>query len=293
VVTQEPQRNSKIIRRAGSTLFEQTPLLASNGMTEPTAKSAQAKGRWGKVRSVVEKSKSFNEGTSPTTPSADSDKTTTAGGAWLASQVNSKEKIGSVDEYMGSRSDAASQHSKHLEQFLDGAHAFITIAAHKNIFNLNENGKGWGAWGADANFVAPLAAADGLIVQASAPGARGLWDLEEALGIPKGDWVRACAPSYSIFRYIVHDPEALNIRIPSGSENQAYASWWKGDEYQAGQWAPTGKTEGGAAEAVVDNISLAKLQTLGQDVLEIREDSSLAANTQRVVHENAAAPAAG
>ncbi|MFT6764601.1 MAG: hypothetical protein ACJAXA_003271 [Candidatus Aldehydirespiratoraceae bacterium] len=274
LISRESPGRSKIIRRVG-----------------PTAEEAQSKenatGRWGKLRGVVDKSRSFNEGTTPTTRPEDSEETTTAGGAWLASQVGSKEKIGSVDEYMGSKDDAESQQSKHLEQFLAGAHAFISVRAHKNIFNLNEGGTGWGAWGSDANFVAPLASADGLLAQAAAPGARGLWDLEVALGVAPGDWVRDCAPSYSIFRYIVHDPAALNLRIPSGNENQAYSSWWKGEEYQAGRWEPKGKTEGGASEAVIDNISLAKLETLGKDVLEIVEDTSLAANTQRVVDENA------
>jgi hypothetical protein len=257
-------------------------------VTNTPEQSGRAKKGWGKLRSVVDKSREFNVGTNPTKRSDESDKTTTAGGAWLASQVDSKQKIGSVDDYMGSRDDADSQHSKHLEQFLGGGHAFITVWHHKNFFNLNEDGSGWGGWGQDANFIAPLGEADELVAKAAKEGARGIWDLEVALGIPTGSWVSKCAPSYSIYRYKVHDPAALNVRIPSGSESGAYGSWWSGDKYQAGQWQPKGQTEGGAAEAVIDKISLEKLQKLGSDVLEIVEEKSLAANTKRVVDENAA-----
>jgi len=248
---------------------------------------APAKKGWGKIKSVVDKSKTFNEGTTPSKASGDSATTTTAGGAWLASQVGSQEKIGSVDDYMGSRDDADSQQSKHLEQFLGGGHAFITAWIHKQIFNLNEDGSGWGGWGRDANFVAPLAEADALVAKAAEPGARGIWDLEVALGIPEGSWVKGCAPNYNIMRYIVHDPRALNLRIPSGNESGAYGSWWNKDQYQAGQWNPKGRTEGGAAEAVIDKISLADLQKLGKEVLEIKEETSLADNTNRVVDEKA------
>lgn len=255
--------------------------------------SARSRKNWGKVSSVVDKSREFNVGTSPTMKPGDSATTTTAGGAWRASQVNSKEKIGSVDNYMGSRDDADSLQSKHLEQFLGGGHAFITVWHHKNFFNLNEDGSGWGGWGQDANFIAPLGEADQLVAAAAADGARGIWDLEVALGIPPGSWVSKCAPSYSIYRYKVHDPAALNMRIPSGNESGAYASWWDRDgNYQAGQWQPKGRTEGGAAEAVIDKISLAELQKIGKNVLEIVEETSLAANTKRVVDEQAAAKAA-
>jgi hypothetical protein len=284
--TVDPSSSEPVIRRN---------LATSERVSNSAEQSARAKKGWGKIGSVVEKSKEFNAGTNPFRKApGDSDKTTTAGGAWLASQVNSKEKIGSVDEYMGSRDDPNSKQSKHLEQFLGGGHAFITVWHHKNFFNLNEDGSGWGGWGQDANFIAPLGEADQLVADAAADGARGIWDLEVALGIPTGSWVSKCAPNYSIYRYKVHKPAELNMRIPSGNESGAYASWWDNqDNYQAGQWQPRGRTEGGAAEAVIDKISLAELQTIGKDVLEIVEDTSLAANTRRVVAEQDAAKARG
>jgi hypothetical protein len=277
-------------------------------------KSAGAKGGWGKVSSAVDKSRSFNKGLRGTAvmegvragvraeqenqlgvaegPEGKprSDKTThTAGGAWLANQMGRKDIIGDVEEYI-----PLSERSKHLGQFLTGAHAFITPQIHKNIHNLNEDPKSnWGGWGADYNFVAPLSKADELVTAAAAPGARGIFDLEKALGVPKGQWVNQCAPDYAIYRYKITDPEALNIRIPSGKERNAYGSWWKGDQFIEGEWNPGGSTSGGASEAVIDRISLDTLQSLGKDVLDIVLDASMSENTKRVLaEERGAAPAA-
>jgi hypothetical protein len=239
---------------------------------------SKAKGRWGGIKNLVAESGKFNEGTTPKA-SGSSKKTTSAGGAWLASQVNSKEKIGSVDEYMGSRDDPASAHSEHLKLFASGAHAFITPAIHRNIHNLPGAWANFGGWGKDANFVAPLDKANELVEQAAGPKGHGIWDLEEKLGIPKGSWVKACAPDYNVFRYIIHDTKKFNLRIPSGSESGAYASeWWNG-KYQRGQWEPKGKTEGGATEAVIDMISIDDMKLLEKEVFEIVNETSLAANT--------------
>jgi len=282
--------------------------------TPAAPEASAAKRRWATVRSGVDKSRSFNKGVRGTAvmegvragvraekekrfgvaegperkPRSDAT-THTAGGAWLANQMGRKDVIGDAEEYV-----PFSERSKHLEQFLTGAHAFITPQIHKNIHNLNEDPKSnWGGWGADYNFVAPLSKADELVKAAAAPGARGIFDLEKALGVPKGQWVSQCAPDYAIYRYKIMDPKALNIRIPSGKERNAYGSWWKGDQFIEGEWNPGGKTSGGASEAVIDKISLDSLQTLGKDVLDIVPDSSMAANTKRVLEaERGVAPAA-
>lgn len=256
----------------------------------PAGKSSQAKARWGSLRDLTKKSGEFNVGTKPKA-SGSSKLTTTAGGAWLASQVNSKEKIGSVDDYMGSRDDPGSLQSEHLAAFKSGAHAFITPAIHRNIHNLPGAWADFKGWGTDANFVAPLDRADELVAAASAKDGKGIWELEEKLGIPKGSWVKSCAPDYNIFRYIIHDTARFNLRVPSGNERGAYASeWWDG-KYQRGQWQPKGKTEGGAAEAVIDKISIDDLKLLGKETFEIVNETSLAENTRRYLPDGPPAAA--
>jgi hypothetical protein len=258
----------------------------------PVAPPSKAKARWGKLKGLTEESAKFNEGTTPS-KSDSSKKTTSAGGAWLASQVNSKEKIGSVDEYMGSREDPASAQSEHLKQFAAGAHAFITPAIHRNIHNLPGAWANFGGWGSDANFVAPLDRADELVAQAAGENGHGIWDLEEKLGIPRGSWVKACAPDYNVYRYVIHDTKRFNLRVPSGSERGAYASeWWNG-KYQKGQWEPKGKTEGGAAEAVIDKIAIDDMKLLGKDVFEIVNETSLAENTRKYLPDGPIANSGG
>jgi hypothetical protein len=254
---------------------------------------SKAKARWGALKNLTAESAKFNKGTTPTKSSDSSKQTTTAGGAWLASQVNSREKIGSVDDYMGSRDDAGSAHSEHLKQFASGAHAFITPAIHRNIHNLPGAWANFGGWGSDANFVAPLNRADELISQAAGEDGHGIWDLEEKLGIPKGSWVKACAPDYNVYRYIIHDTARFNLRIPSGNERGAYASEWWNDKYQRGQWEPKGTTEGGAAEAVIDKIAIDDMKLLGKDVFEIVNDTSLAANTRKYLPDGPTPKPAG
>lgn len=293
------------IQRAG----EESAPGHSHPVAPPApASNPKAKARWGRISGAVDESRQFNkgmrgtavmdkmragvraekeaqfgvaEGPEPKPRSADT--THTAGGAWLANQMGRKDMIGDVEEYI-----PFSERSKHLEQFLTGAHAFITPQVHKNIHNLNEDPKSnWGGWGADYNFVAPLSKADKLVEAAAAPGAGGIFDLEKALGVPRGQWVKQCAPDYVIYRYKILDPQALNVRIPSGRERNAYGSWWKGDEFVKGEWNPGGQTSGGASEAVIDKISLDKLQTLGKDVLNIMPDDSMAENTRRILAEEA------
>ena len=267
---------------------DQSPAAPTPGPI--AAPASKAKGRWGGLKNLVAESAKFNEGTQHTSSDSDKQKTTTAGGAWLASQVGSKEKIGSADAYMGSRDDASSAHSKHLEQFASGAHAFITPAIHRNIHNLPGAWANFGGWGSDANFVAPLTSADALVKEAAGEKGKGIWELEEKLGIPKGQWVKACAPDYNIFRYIIHDTKKFNLRIPNGNERGAYASeWWNG-KYQRGQWQPKGYTEGGAVEAVIDKISIDDMKLLEKEVFEMVNETSLAENTRKYLPDG---PAAG
>lgn len=293
------------IQRAG----EESASGPSHPVAPPApASNPKAKAGWGRVGGALNESRQFNKGVRGTAvmdkmragvraekesrfgvaegpePKPRSAETThTAGGAWLANQMGRKDIIGDVEEYI-----PFSERSKHLEQFLTGAHAFITPQIHKNIHNLNEDPKSnWGGWGADYNFVAPLSKADKLVESASASGAAGIFDLEKALGVPRGQWVKQCAPDYVIYRYKILNPKALNLRIPSGKERNAYGSWWKGDEFVKGEWNPGGQTSGGASEAVIDKISLDELQTLGKDVLHIVPDASMAENTRRILAEEA------
>lgn len=254
---------------------------------------SKAKARWGGLKGLVAESAKFNEGTKPAASDSDKEKTTSAGGAWLASQVGSKEKIGSADAYMGSRSDPTSAHSEHLKQFASGAHAFITPAIHRNIHNLPGAWANFGGWGSDANFVAPLSSADALVKEAAGEKGRGIWELEERLGIPKGQWVKACAPDYNVYRYIIHDTAKFNLRIPNGNERGAYASeWWNG-KYQRGQWQPKGYTEGGAVEAVIDKISIDDMKLLEKEVFEIVNETALAENTRKYLPDGPPAGAGG
>ena len=298
--------DSLIVRRAG----EEGATSQKDAAAPAVDAGPKAKARWGRIRGAVDESRTFNKGTrgtavmdqmragvraekerqfgvaeGPEERPRSSGRTHTAGGAWLANQMGRKDMIGDVEEYI-----PFNERSKHLAQFLTGAHAFITPQIHKNIHNLNEDPKSnWGGWGADYNFVAPLARADALVEAASAPGARGIFDLEKALGVPKGQWVKQCAPDYVIYRYKVLDPQALNLRIPSGRERNAYGSWWKGDEFVKGEWNPGGQTSGGASEAVIDKLSLDKLQSLGKDVLDIVPDGSMAGNTRQALAEEGGA----
>ena len=151
-------------------------------------------------------------------------KTTTAGGAYMASQVNSKEKIGSAAAYT-----TPEEREGHLGEFLRGAHAFVSNDAYLKIRGKHLTEANFNVWGAGSNFVAPLADADKLVEAAPAEGGRGLFQLEEELGIPKLFWVNQCkSADYGIWRFKILKPEALNLRIPSGGEYGAYGSWVQG-----------------------------------------------------------------
>jgi hypothetical protein len=300
---------------------------------EPEAAvKAGAKKGWGALKGVVDESRAFNKpGRKQSGPLVMDDqieaelgperaeqfkklmsdrearqkKTTTAGGAFLASQVNSKEKIGSSAAYI-----SPEERDDHLGEFLKGAHAFVSNDAYLKIRGEHLTEKNFNAWGSDSNFVAPLSDADKLVEEAAAEGGRGLFLLEERLGIPKNSWVNQCKSSgYGIWRFKILKPEALNIRIPSGGEYGAYGSWVDREgAAHRGEWRPGGQTLGGAREAVIDKIGTGKFgesgEKAGEDVrnklaqlvqdgvLEIVLDKSMAANTQRVIDETSApAPA--
>src|SRR3954447_8317472 len=224
-------------------------------------------------------------------------KTTTAGGAYLASQVGLKDKIGSSDAYV-----TPDEREGHLGEFLEGAHAFVSNEAYLKIQGLHVEEKNFNTWGNGSNFVAPLVAADKLVAEAAEDGGRGLFLLEERLGIPKMSWVNQCKSSeYGIWRFKILKPEVLNLRIPSGGESGAYGTWVDKGEAHRGEWRPGGKTLGGAKEAVIDQVGagdfgakgdeageatrnkLAELQKDG--VIQIVLDASMAENTRRVLAE--------
>ena len=224
-------------------------------------------------------------------------KTTTAGGAFIASQVNSKEKIGSSAAYI-----TPEQREGHLAEFLRGSHAFVSNDVYLKIRGEHLTEANFNMWGAGTNFVAPLADADKLVQEASAEGGRGLFHLEEKLGIPKSSWVNQCkSAEYGIWRFKILDPKALNLRIPSGSEYGAYGSWVdRGGVAHRGEWRPGGQTLGGANEAVIDQVGagssgvrrqgwigyphqVGKLEKAG--IIRIELDKSMSANTKRVLQD--------
>jgi hypothetical protein len=129
---------------------------------------------------------------------------------------------------------------KHLQKF-EKSHAFISEWAYGNILNV------WKAWGADANFVSPLAEAESIYKQAV--DGEGIATLEKVLGIGAGAWSNKGQTS-TIYRFIVNDPDKFKLRLPSGAENQAYQE----------EWLSGGKTLGGGSEAVIKNMTLAELR---------------------------------
>ena len=294
---------------------------------EKAGPKAGAKKGWGALKGVVDESRAFNKpgrkqsGEMSLDAEAEAElgperatkfkklmadrearqkKTTTAGGAFLASQVGSKEKIGSSAAYI-----TPEERDGHLGEFLQGAHAFVSNDAYLKIQGLHMTESNFNAWGAGTNFVAPLSDADKLVEEAAAEGGRGLFLLEERLGIPKMSWVNQCkSAEYGIWRFKILKPEVLNLRIPSGSEYGAYGSWVdKGGDAHRGEWRPSGQTLGGAKEAVIDQVGAGKFGESGEKageatrnklaelqkdgVIQIVLDTSMAENTKRVLMEMA------
>ncbi|HEX3424796.1 MAG TPA: hypothetical protein VHT30_01600 [Acidimicrobiales bacterium] len=314
--------------RATVALIQREPPLE-----DPEAVAAKAEGArpgaargWSALRGLVKESQGFNKPRKQSGPlvmdegiaealgsegaakfakliearEARQKKTTTAGGAFIASQVNSKEKIGSSAAYI-----TPQEREGHLGEFLLGAHAFVSNDAYLKIRGQHLTEANFNAWGAGSNFVAPLADADKLVEEAAAEGGRGLFHLEEALGIPKMSWVNQCkSADYGIWRFKILKPEALNLRIPSGGEYGAYGSWVdRGGAAHRGEWRPGGRTLGGAKEAVIDQIGVGKFgesgdgagqatrsklaELEGDGILKVVLDTSMSANTKRVLSEMA------
>jgi hypothetical protein len=137
-----------------------------------------------------------------------------------------------VDEILGtpkgSRPDPSEYLSSqyihdHLEKFTDGATRFMPES------NLEKYGI---AQRDGTSFVMPKDEADAMIAAAGGD-ARAM---EEELGLPEG-----FLDSNRIVRVDIRDPEAFNLRIPSGNEAGAND-----------QWLPGGRLPNGASEAVVD-----------------------------------------
>ncbi len=152
------------------------------------------------------------------------DKTVSAGGAWLANQMGRKDMITCADAYV-----TAAEMSLFFSDFEKGAHAFITPDMHKKF---DKHRKKWAyikGWGRDKNFVAPWPVAEKMIAKASGANGGGLWELEDNLGIPEGDWVKACKPyGYSIYSYRIssEDFKELGLKMPSGFVSGDYGSQW-------------------------------------------------------------------
>ena len=302
---------------------EDEDLEAAAAMFQKAESGGAARG-WGALRGVVAESRAFNKPRKQSGPlvmdeeiaatlgpekaakfgklvegrQARQKKTTTAGGAFIASQVNSKEKIGSAAAYT-----TPEEREGHLGEFLRGAHAFVSNDAYLKIRGEHLTEANFNSWGSGSNFVAPLSDADKLVDVASGPGGRGLFELEERLGIPRLSWVNQCkSADYGIWRFKILKPEALNLRIPSGGEYGAYGSWVdKGGAAHRGEWRPGGQTLGGAKEAVIDQVGAGKYGESGESaglatrskladlekdgILRVELDMSMSANTKRVLQE--------
>ena len=261
--------------------------------------SERAKPRWDKIKSEVEKSGEFNSSETRANVMAyleEEDpemakKVNSAGGAWLANQMNLKnpedrKRIGPTEAYMGKKEDNNSAHANHLRKFAEGGHAFIVHWAHRKILNMDDE-RNFDGWGQDANFVGTPSAAQNLVEVASSPGGFGLYHLENKLGVADGDWVEKCKPiGFGIWRYDVKNPEALHIRMASGGESGAYSPYYKDGKFKEGEWVPKGKTLGGADEAVVDSLPRDKFfRALANGSIQIELENSMQENTQRELKE--------
>jgi hypothetical protein len=270
------------------------------------ARSAPGAARGRKaLRGLVDESRAYNKGMlmsihperrRGTRSDQDPNKTTTAGGAYIASQVNSKEKIGDSKAYT-----SQNEREGHLGEFLKGAHAFVSNEAYLKIRGEHLTENNFNAWGAGSNFVAPLSDADSLVEKASGESGKGLFDLEESLGITPMMWVNQCrSTDFGIWRFKILRPDALNLRIPSGNETNAYGSWVdRQGAAHRGEWRPGGRTLGGAKEAVIDQVGAGKfgekgekageatrnkLEELEQDgTLRIELDKTMSGNTKRAL----------
>lgn len=257
--------------------------------------SKHAKLRWDKIQAELKKSGEFNTDETRANVKAylkehpeQANMVYSAGGAWLANQMNLKmkgerERIGPPEAYMGKKEDKSSANAKHLDKFAKGGHAFITDWAHKRVQGKAKKDDNFEGWGLDSNFIGTPSAAQKLVDKASEPGGYGLYQLEKSLGVPDGDWVKKSEEmDYAIWRYHVKNPNVFDLRMASGAESQAYSPSSKEEKFSEGSWVPKGVTLGGEDEAVINNLPREKfLKALDNKDIEFKLDISMMENTKR------------
>ena len=211
-----------------------------------------------------------------------SNKTASPAAAWLANQMDRKDIIGSCASYVGDAHDPTSAHYQHLQKFSGGGHAFITPDIHAKI--TRDLVSWFVGWGQDFNFLQPLRDADALVHEAAR--GEGLFDLERELGVPPGNWVKACSNyGYAIYRYIIPSPKELGLRMPSGHEKNAYGSWTSDKGvFTYGLWEPFGTTSGGATEGVIPALTRKQfLEAKVKGLIKCRLDYSMADATKAAI----------
>ncbi len=232
-----------------------------------------AKGTWGKVQAGLKDIPALMD-------DASLEKTKTKQGTTWARRMDKTDRISDPTAYMSTPEIAV-----HLKEFKEGAHAFIKPEFHEKISKEGKDG-GFGGWGRDANFVAPLSEANSLVAEAHKKA--GLLTVEQRLGIPSGkDWSWAHPqknPESKLFRYILRKPDAFGLRMATGRESGAYK-----EEWEAG-----GKTLGGGSEAVIDKLSLGDLNDAkSRGDLEVKEESFPETPTPGGGAQGVTAPSAG
>ena len=169
-------------------------------------------------------------------------------------KLSDQEKEGLGNKYAHESAEAAFGEEtvkNHLGQFPQ-AHAWISEWAFTNIVS-----RAWKGWGAGSNFVTPLGVGDALFNAAKI--GDGIATLEKKLGVPPGNWSNKGATN-TIYRFIVKNPKALNIRMPMGKEGGAYQN----------EWVFGGKTLDGTMEAIVDSLTYEELaSSVGTGALQI------------------------
>lgn len=232
---------------------KQTPASRDADARDEPGVMQFAKGMWGKVQGGLKDIPALMD-------DASQEKTKTKQGTTWARRMDKTDRISDPTAYMSTPEIA-----EHLKEFKEGAHAFIKPEFHEKINKEWKDG-GFGGWGRDANFVAPLSEANRLVAEAHKKA--GLLTVEQRLGIPSGkDWSWAHPqknPDNKLFRYILRKPDAFGLRMATGRESGAYK-----EEWEAG-----GKTLGGGSEAVIDKLSLGDLNDAkSRGDLEVKEES--------------------
>ena len=229
---QEKLENSPLVEKTASL----TAIVSPDSASKKSMQLAEGKDNWEHLKSKVSIT---NDPMKMAAEIAGGKTSLNADGASMARRMDRSDQIGSPELLFNP------EHIRnHLGKFAEGAHAFITPEKNKNI-------KGDWGWGKDNNFVSPLPEADALVNKAQ--GEKGLFTLEEALGIPhfkSWSWANVNEnPENVMWRYIIPKPQDYNLDMASGKESGAYKD----------EWIAGGKTLGGANEAVIDKIPKTKL----------------------------------